>query len=305
MFNLPKFGFVLNPAAGRGRAVKVERELINYLQRRNIKYQLEKTKEPLHATSIARGMCQDVDIIVAVGGDGTANEVATGILGSTVSFAIIPIGSGNDFNKIVGIPDKIENAFESILAGTKKRIDLGSVTIYDSLGQISARNFLNVLGIGIDAEIAKETKRINFLRGLPLYLLAAIKALSTYTPNEYTIIDGNTEIKAKTYLLCAGNGIYEGGGFKMLPDASPDDGKLNICLIRKMPVWKSISVIPKIIKGTHGEHKLISMWETTSLKLVGTNPFIVHGDGEIFSESAIETVIEVLPNALTVIIPKK
>ena len=305
MSDIRKFGIILNPAAGRGRALHVEKQLLEILRQQNVNFQLEKTKEPLHATQIARRMCKEVDIIIAVGGDGTASEVAAGILGSTTAFAVIPIGSGNDFNKIIGIPHEPQKAIETILSGAKKPVDLGSVTIKNSAGHTIVKYFLNILGIGIDAEIAKETKRINFLRGLPLYLLAAIKALSTYKPNEYTITSSNETIREKTYLLCAGNGIYEGGGFKMLPVADPGDGKLNICLIRKMPVWKSISVIPKIIRGTHGEHTLISMWETASVKLVGKNPFIIHGDGEIFEENAMEAEISVIPNALTIVIPKK
>jgi diacylglycerol kinase (ATP) len=298
-----KFGIILNPAAGRGHALRVEKQLIDCLKQRNINFQLEKTKEPLHATEIARRMCGVVDCIIAVGGDGTVNEVAAGMLGSTTALAVIPIGSGNDFNKIIGIPHDPEKAIEIILSGGKKSVDAGAVTIKNSSGVTVVKHFLNVLGIGIDAEIAKETKRINFLRGLPLYLLAAIKALSTYKPNEYTISSNNKTITEKTYLLCAGNGMYEGGGFKMLPGADPCDGKLNICLIRKMSPWNAISVIPKIIRGTHGDHPLISTWETASVKLVGKKPFIIHGDGEIFEENAIEATIEVMPNELTVVIP--
>jgi len=305
MSNLPRLGIILNPVAGRGRAIKFEKHFIEYLRQKKINFQLEKTDGPQHATSLSRQICKDVDIVIAVGGDGTANEVASGLIGSTTSFAIIPIGSGNDFNRIIGIPQSVDLAIETIIAGTNKVIDLGKATIKNSTGIPQVRYFLNVLGIGIDAAIAKETKRIKFFRGLPLYLIAAIKALSTYSPNEYNIIDGDTIRTEKTYLLCAGNGIYEGGGFKMLPAADPCESKLNICLIRKMPAWKSISIVPKIIKGTHGSHKLISMWQTMSLKVIGKDPFILHGDGEIFEENAKEVTIEIIPNAINIIVPKE
>ena len=291
MSHRPKLGIILNPTAGRGRAEQIEKQIIELLRLRNIVFQLEKTNGPLHATYLSKQLSKEYDIIVAVGGDGTVNEVATGLIGSTASLAIIPTGSGNDFNKIIGISTKLEVAFDSILAGTKKLIDLGSVTIKNFSGITQNKNFIN------------ETKRIKYLRGLPLYLLAAIKALSTYSPNKYIITDGDKTREEYVYLLCAGNGIYEGGGFKMLPNADPSDSKMNICLIKKMSVLNAVPLIPRIINGTHGSHKMISMWNSKSINVSSREPFIIHGDGEIFEEDAMEARIDLLPNALTIIIP--
>jgi len=247
-------------------------------------------------------MCKELDIIVAVGGDGTVNEVAEGMLESTASLAILPIGSGNDFNKIVGIPKKLNLAIETIISGKKKSIDLGKVIIKNYSGTTQIKHFINTLGIGIDAQIAKETQRIKYLRGLPLYIIAAIKALSIYSPNEYTIIDNDTTRKEKAYFICAGNGVYEGGGFKMLPDANPSDSILNICLIRKMSIWNAFHLVPKIITGIHGNHKMISMWNSKTLNITSEKPFILHGDGEIFEEKAINVEIDLIPKAITLIV---
>ncbi len=249
-------------------------------------------------------MCKEFDIILAVGGDGTLNEVASGILGSTASLAILPIGSGNDFNKLIEMPQKINFSIDTIISGKKKIIDLGRVAIKNILGLNQVKHFVNTLGIGIDAQIAKETQRIKYLRGLPLYIIAAIKALSVYSPNEYDISENGTTKKEKAYLICAGNGIYEGGGFKMLPDANPSDSKLNICLIRKMSVWNAIPLIPKIINGTHGDHSLVTMWTSKMMRISSKQPFIIHGDGEIFEEKAIDVIIDLIPNAISMIVPK-
>ena len=304
MSDLTKLGIVLNPTAGRNRAFKIEKHLIGYLRQRNIVFQLEKTKGPKHATDISSQMCKELDVIVAVGGDGTVNEVATGIVGSSASMAIIPIGSGNDFNKMIGIPSKISLAIDTIISGTKKIFDLGRVRIKNLKGTAQTKHFVNTLGIGIDAEIANEAKQIKYLRGLPLYLVAAIKVLGTYLPKEYNISDGTNLIKERAYLICAGIGNYEGGGFKMLPNADPGDAKLDICLIRKMPIWKSIKVIPKIINGTHGKNEMISMWKTEEIKISSNLPFIIHGDGEIFEENALEVAIDLIPKAISVIVPR-
>lgn len=304
MFDIPRLGIVLNPIAGRGRAIKIEKPLVEYLLQRKITFQLEKTKGTSHATTLSNQMCKELDIIVAVGGDGTVNEVAEGMLGSTASLAILPIGSGNDFNRIVGIPPKLNFAIDTIISGTKRLIDLGEVVIQNLYGITQIKHFINTLGIGIDAQIAKETQGIKYLRGLPLYIVAAIKALSTYSPNEYTISNNVKIRKEKAYLICAGNGIYEGGGFKMLPDANPSDSRLNICLIRKMSVWNAVPLIPKIINGTHGNHKMISMWDSRTLNITSKQPFILHGDGEIFEEEAIDITIDLIPKAISLIVPR-
>jgi diacylglycerol kinase (ATP) len=303
MFDLPKLGIVLNPAAGQGRALNVEKTLIEYLHYKNIPFQLEKTTGPQHATYLSSQLCKELDIIVAVGGDGTVNEVAAGIIGSKASLAILPIGSGNDFNRIIKIPKKINLAVDAIISGTKQLIDIGKVVIQNSAGMTQMKHFVNTLGMGIDAEIANEVKRIKYVRGLPLYILAAIKTLSTYSPIEYTISENNIAKKEKAYLICAGNGIYEGGGFKMLPDANPSDSRLNICLIREMSVWKAIPLVPKIINGSHGNYKMISMWDSEKLNISSNQPFSIHGDGEIFENNAIDVKINLIPKAMSVITP--
>ncbi len=104
MFDPPKLGIVLNPIAGGGRALHIEKQLIDYLRHRKLVFQIEKTSRPQHATKISHQMCKELDIIIALGGDGTLNEVAAGVLGSSASIATLPIGSGNDFNRIIGIP---------------------------------------------------------------------------------------------------------------------------------------------------------------------------------------------------------
>jgi YegS/Rv2252/BmrU family lipid kinase len=304
MYKQKKLGIILNPISGRGRAKSIEKPLIEYLRQKNIVFQLEKTKGPRHATDLSSQLSREFDIIVALGGDGTVNEVAEGILGSKAVLAFLPIGSGNDFNRLIGIPKKVNLAIDTIISGTKKFIDLGRVIIQNSIGKTQVRYFINTLGIGIDAEIAKEAKRIKYLRGLPLYIIAAIKALSTYSPNEYTISDDGTTRKEKAYLICAGNGIYEGGGFKMLPDASPSDAKLNICLIRKMSVWNAIPLVPKIIQGAHREHSKVTLWDSKGLRISSEQPFILHGDGEIFEENAVDVKIDLIPKAISVIVPK-
>lgn len=185
-----RLGIILNPVAGRGHALRCEKKLIEYLQRTKQAFNLEHTGGPGDATRMARQMSRTYDIIVAAGGDGTVNEVVAGVAGSKASIGVLPIGSGNDFGRMIGMPKRVDHAIELILHGTRKFFDLGKIAIWNSAGQLREGIFVNTLGVGLDAEIAYETKRIKYLRGLPLYLFAAVRSLVTHVSNEYELLEG-------------------------------------------------------------------------------------------------------------------
>jgi diacylglycerol kinase (ATP) len=296
-----KLGIILNPVAGRGKAIKAEKELVRSLREKNITFQLEHTQRPLHAISLAEQLSKEYKIIVAAGGDGTANEVARGLLGSKVSMAYLPIGSGNDFNKIVCMPADISHALDTILINKLKIIDVGHITIENTSGKTFSSQFINTLGIGIDATIAKESKHIKYIRGLMLYLLATLKALSYYMPIKFFIkIDGK-EFVEESFLFCVGNGKFEGGGFNMVPNAIPDDQFFDICLIKKMSIRNALTVIPMVIKGTHGKHNQVVMMQAKVIELTATEPFVVHADGEILEDMALKIRIEIAKKKLSLI----
>jgi YegS/Rv2252/BmrU family lipid kinase len=305
MFDQLKLGIILNPAAGRGRARYAAKLIIEYLHRKKIPFYLEKTSGPGDAKDIAAKIRDKFEIIVAAGGDGTVNEVATGIIGSKAALALLPIGSGNDFNRIIEIPKRISHAIDFILNGKRKLLDIGQVSIWNSHGEKTKRFFINTLGMGLDAEIANETKNIKFIRGLPLYLLAAVKAIRKHSPNEYKIKEGNKTRTEQAFLICIGNGSYEGGGFKLLPNAAPDDSFLDTCLIRTMPILKILRLIPCLIKGTHGGERRISIWKSRQISIKASKPFILHGDGEILENNTIRAEIELAAKKICVIVPDK
>jgi YegS/Rv2252/BmrU family lipid kinase len=288
--------------AGRGRALKAEKVLLRTLREKNIGFHMEHTKEPQHAISIAKNLSKDYEIIIAAGGDGTANEVARGILGSKASLAYLPIGSGNDVNKIVCMPAGIPQTIDTILHGKKRMIDVGNVTIENVLKKTITSQFINTLGIGIDATIAKEVKHIKHMRGLVLYLFAALKALISYRTTKFFLRVDDQEFEEESFLFCVGNGKYEGGGFNMVPDAVPDDHHFDVCLIKKMPLNEALTAIPLVIKGTHGTHKQVVMRQAQNIELTAKEPFVVHADGEILEDNALRIRIEMAKEQLSVIV---
>jgi diacylglycerol kinase (ATP) len=305
MYKQQELGIILNPAAGRGRAGEMRKRLVSCLQEKKIPFQLELTKEPGHAKEIAFRMSENFETIVAAGGDGTVNEVVSGIVGRKAAVAILPIGSGNDFSKVIGISKTIDHAIDAIINGRRKLLDLGKVSYWNNSGEKKERYFINTLGMGLDAEIAKETKQIKFLRGLPLYLLAAIKAIQKHSPNEYKITEDKITKFERAFFICAGNGCFEGGGFKLLPNANPNDSLLDICILGVMPIHKAIGIIPKLINGTHENLQKVSMWESRKFIIEGKNTFILHGDGEIFEDNTMRAEIKLAPSQISFVIPKE
>jgi len=303
MYKKPGLGIILNPVAGHGRGRRIKKQLIAYLQEKKIPFQLELTKGSEHAKEIANRMSEYSEIIVAAGGDGTVNEVVSGITGRQTSIAILPIGSGNDYSKVMNMPRKLDHAIEAILNKKKKLMDLSKVIYWNQYGDKNERYFVNTLGMGLDAEIAKETMQIKYLRGLPLYLLAALKAIRKHCPNEYKIIDHNKTTTARAFLICAGNGCYEGGGFKLLPDAKADDSLLDICTLGAMSIYKALSIIPKIIAGKHGNLDEVTLWKTKKLKIEAKNSFVIHGDGEVFTQNAIRAEISIVKSKISYLTP--
>jgi diacylglycerol kinase (ATP) len=305
MYQHKELGIILNPAAGSGRAGDIRNRLISCLREKKIPFQLEFTKGPGHAKRISFRMSETIETIVAAGGDGTVNEVVSGIVGKKATIAILPIGSGNDYSKSIGMPKKIDHAIDVIINGTKELLDLGKVIYWNSLGEKKERYFVNTIGMGLDAEIAKETKNIKFLRGLPLYLLAAIKALQKHSPNEYKITEGRAIKVKNAFFVCVGNGSFEGGGFKLLPNANLSDSMLDICIIGEMPIYKAIGIIPKLIKGSHEDLQEVSMWKSRKFSIEGKTRFILHGDGEIFEENTVRAEIEIAQNKILFALPKE
>jgi diacylglycerol kinase (ATP) len=295
MSHKQELGIILNPAAGRGFAGRIKKDLIECLHANKTSFQLELTKYAGHAEEIAMRMSKEFKVVVAAGGDGTVNEVLSGIVGSKAALAFLPVGSGNDFSKIIGIPRKIDQALEIISKKQTKLVNVGEVIYQNEKGMERKRFFVNTLGIGLDAEIANETKQIKFLRGLPLYLLAAIKALLKHTANEYQISDKKKNELVRAFFICIGNGSFEGGGFRLLPNADPCDSFLDVCMLKSGPMLKALKVLPKVIKGTHEKDQSVFMWRTRKITIAARKPFIVHGDGEIFEENAIQTTIGLAP----------
>lgn len=290
-----------NPKAGQGHGAKVLEYVAKEFSVRGIPHTVLTTERPVHAIELARRA--DSGIVVAVGGDGTINEVANGLLGGNKTMGVIPAGSGNDFIKSVRIPKKPALALEVLLQGRARTIDAGNVTTSRPgvSGSGSARSFVNGVGIGFDAAVAARTREIKYLTGVPLYLLAVFQTLGKFKAPEFRMMIDGEERVSKNLLIAIGNGRCAGGGFFLTPDAVVDDGLLDVCLIDSVNTATIVRLLPLVLIAKHRNAQQVKFLQCKTLAFESKDEFFVHADGEIVGRNVSAVSIEIRPGALKVI----
>jgi len=294
---------ILNPTAGKGRGARIEGELQRYLLENKLAFDLARTSARGHATELAAQAASDgYETVVAVGGDGTSNEVVNGLLAAadgahTAALGLIPVGSGSDFAYSLGVPTDLEAACRHLAKSSIRAVDAGRVT----LDGAAPRYFDNTVGVGFDAIVTYEALKVKRLRGLALYLPVVLKTVFLYgkAPN-VTIEHDAASLSLPAMMVCTGNGSREGGGFFVTPDARPDDGLFDVCIVRELGRLATLSMIPLFMKGTHTDRDPVKMIRTKRLKVSSPDELIIHVDGEMLCTDGHELEIELLPGRLRV-----
>ncbi|MCK9409134.1 MAG: diacylglycerol kinase family protein [Bacteriovoracaceae bacterium] len=301
----PHITFILNPAAGRGKAQHIYTALRSALEHSTLNYTFHLTTGPDHATALAREASAGSSIVVAIGGDGTVNEVASGLIGANASLAVMSEGSGNDFARIIDAPNDIQGLLSRIQNPAIATFDAGLIAMTHADGTTTVKNFFNSVGLGFDAAVAKKVSSIRWLRGIPLYLSALLHTLVGYRPHFLTVHCNNEQWQKNYFLLCIGNGKWEGGGFMLTPHAVPDDGKFEVCGVTGDSILKVLPILPSVMTGTHLGKRYIESFDTTAMTVQSSIGFPVHGDGEIFGLRVILAEISINPAALKVVVPHR
>jgi diacylglycerol kinase (ATP) len=297
------YTFILNPMAGKGSGRRADELLEALLRGSGMKFKAWHTEAAGHATQLARQAT--TSHVVAVGGDGTINEVVNGLAGTDKILGIIPTGSGNDFIKSVGIPHAMKKALQVLQNGRVRPIDVGRVqTGRSSNGSIAyapARLFANGVGIGFDAAVARRVSEITGLRGTALYLLAVLQTLGRYRAPEF-VVRADAEVWSRRQLLIAvGNGRCAGGGFYLTPDAKVDDGFLDVAVIEDIPIVKALRLIPGVMGGKPVTNTSVTYRRIKRLEVSSSQEFDVHADGEIVGREVHGVRLEIVPGVLKVV----
>lgn len=301
---MSSFSFIVNPKAGNRRGEALLRKLPAELERRKMEARILTTEGPLHATQLAQS-CPDGSTVVAVGGDGTINEVANGLAGSGKILGILPNGSGNDLIKSLGIPLDHYDALDLLQAGKTALIDCGRVVCRDGRepsGNSKGRFFVNGVGVGFDAAVAERTRQIKYLSGTSLYLMAVFQQLGKYVSPDFEIVLDGSVSRSRNLLIAIGNGRCAGGGFYLTPLAEPDDGYLDVCLISELSVPRILMIMPKVMHGAHIAHKAVTMKRAKQIHISAPQNFFVHADGEIVGREVHAVEIQIAQGALHAVV---
>jgi diacylglycerol kinase (ATP) len=286
---------IVNPVAGRGGIRGAIPHIREVFAARGVTAFVE-TTTPGEEKSLAEAAIADgATTIVAVGGDGTCSGIANAILQSRAPcrLALIPLGTGNDFAKTLGVSDySPEMIADLVTNGRETRIDVGIA---------DGRHFLNSCGFGFDAAVLDASNRVRFLKGDAVYIYTAITKLFTYRGTDVSVRGVAGIEDGPMLMVTVSNGRSLGGAFKIAPTASVLDGKLDVCFFRDAGVIERVQLFAGAMRGTHPGMRAVSAAKTQLLTLTfGANP-AMEVDGELGMAESTSVEITVAPSALAVL----
>ena len=293
--------FIINPAAGSGRA-KAARPIIERIMRENgLAHEFIYTDGPGDFARVS-GLIDfgAAKTIACVGGDGTVQEYAGLAVRRDVSFAVIPAGSGNDgILSLPGGAGKLRS-FEEKTAHYTEKIVRGKTASLDIIA-VNGGYCFNIGGTGIDIQVLRDALPLKRFFGGAAYFLSLIKNAATYKAGEITLtVDGNT-VTDRFLLLAVCNGAYYGGGLHIAPAAAMDDGLITLCAVRRMPRLKLMALFPAVKPGKHTGFKEVSFVNCSRVSLEFEGKKTVNLDGNLFEmESPLD--FEILRGGIRVVV---
>ena len=297
---------ILNPSSGNGAGAKLEPAITAALREGGLDFDLTRTTAPRQAIQIAeQALRNGYERLIAVGGDGTLNETANGLMrsdhrGASGTLGIIPVGSGNDFGKVIGLAPNWKAGVERILAGRTRQVDIGRVAGdqpapgYDN----GPHYFVNGLDTGFGAQVAVHAHEWPFLTGTAMYLAAVFKTLVHYSVPHVRIELGDDLIEQESAMVAVSNGRCYGGGFWVAPTAEADDGLFDVMIAQGLGRVGILTLIPKVMKGTHIGDPRVRFEQATRVVIESPDPLIVEADGELPFLEAHRLEIDILPKRL-------
>ena len=290
---------IVNPTAGGGRVARLVRS-IRERSAREAATVVVTTRAGDAEELAARAAADGVERVVAVGGDGTVQEVVNGLLGGDrgmPTIGILPVGTGNDLARSLGLPRRIEDAWDVAFGPSTRRIDVAQARC-----GVRTRWFASAGGIGFDAQVAAAmATRSGWQRGRAGYLLTTLSELRRFSNRRIRLtLDGQTAEHAVLFVAIA-NGAYYGGGMRIAPDAATDDGALDVCIVGDISRMTAIRQLPNLYRGTHGNHPAVAMARAHGVTIEGDPETLVHLDGEPFGCLPLE--VELTASRLTVAVP--
>ena len=291
--NRKKILFIINPISGLGKQKRIEKWIDEGLDKSKFVSSIVHTTHAGHATELSLKALEDgVDIIVAVGGDGTVNEVGQTLINSSAALGIIPTGSGNGLSRHLKIPFNFTKAINVINRGNVRKID--TATVNDKV-------FLSVAGVGYDAFVARKFSKAP-KRGFISYFRIITAEYPKYTPKKYELeIDGK-KIKRRAILVTFANSNQFGNNASIDPGARIDDGYIDVCIVRRIPLLLIPFYVPLLFTKTFHKTHYIEIIKAKEVRIIRKKGKTIHFDGDPFKMS--KTLdMKINPLSLNIIVP--
>ena len=288
--------FIVNPVSGKNKDSVQER--VSFIKTVFPRAEVLLTQKSGHATELAReAAAQNFDAVIAVGGDGTLNETACGLVNTSTPLGIIPTGSGNGFARELGMSLSFKKAVNQL-----RRVGMSPCDV----GRANGKLFLNVAGVGLEAEIAWQFMQHgkNGARGKWPYFKLGAQTIFSYRPFPFEMqVDGKKSFLCPLTLAFA-NGRQYGSNFTIAPNASSCDGLLDMVAVQDLPKWKLVATLPSFLMGKQPPFAATQTTQVKCVRLMRGDTFPFHVDGEPHqAQNTLEITIE--PRALKILLPEK
>ncbi|HEY9898434.1 MAG TPA: diacylglycerol kinase family protein [Pantanalinema sp.] len=298
--------FVVNPRAAQGAAGARWASMEARLRRLGLSGEVRFTDGPGHARTLAaQALEEGARRIVAVGGDGTVNEVVNGFfvdgrpIAPEAALGILPAGTGGDLIRTLGIPRDPLKAAELLLSGRERRLDVGLAELVDDAGQRKARHFVNIAEAGLGGAVVDRINRgSKALGGFLTFLGGTLHAFATYRPTtmRITFDDAREVLEGRCWNVVVGNGRYFGGGMRVLPGAHPDDGLLDVMVVGDLPRAALFANVVAIYRGTHLDQPGVTWCRARKVRVECAEAQPIDLDGE--SARSTDAHFSILPGVL-------
>lgn len=289
--------FIINPNSGRGRDWREYRTAIEqFLRAHHLEGRIALTDAPTHATALAREAVREgAALVVAVGGDGTMNEVAQALVGSASALGLLPKGSGNGLARHLEIPRRLEEALTVLIPGVGRVEPIDTATV-------NGRFFCNVMGLGFDASITARFNRLK-KRGFVRYLGAVALEFRRRRVEPVTIECANRTWSQEALIVAVANSDQYGNNARIAPRASIRDGKLDITVISSVNLVSAAPLAVALFRGTIDRHVSCTSARASRFRITRAESGFIHTDGELHeAEAELEVISH--PANLNVIAPR-
>ena len=284
---------IVNPSAGGGRAGKALAAYQAALAEHGLDPHVEATTSLEHAGELALQAAGAGEVAAALGGDGIVGAVAGGLRDTDGVLAILPGGRGNDLARVLRIPSDPAGAAAVIANGAIRELDLG---------QADSRTFVGIASCGFDSEANRLANETRLVRGNLVYAYGALRALASWKPATFTVaFDGGPERTFTGYTVAAASSRAYGGGMFLAPDASLEDGLLDVVMVGHVGKGRFLRLLPTVFKGEHVRQPNVTIERAREVRVAADRPFTMYADGDPIAE--LPVTVRALPAAVRVLVP--